>query len=130
MFVDVGNTALNSCYLLRIIFMEIFIFLRNISPSSIAHVGYLLRIFFFCDDQHFWPCALGRMRPSSKQALERNKDWPVLGNVNNINEKYAFFNSIIIMSIDTVMPSRIIKFHTNDAPRMTGHLKHLIRLSL
>jgi hypothetical protein len=37
------------------------------------------------------------MRPSSRQAVGRflsNIDWLVLENVENINEKYAFFNSI------------------------------------
>ena len=42
------------------------------------------------------------MRPSSRQALGRflsNIDWLVLENVEDINEKYAFFNNIIIMGI-------------------------------
>ena len=46
MFVDVGNTALNSWYLLRITFMKISISLHGISSSWIAQIGCLLRILF------------------------------------------------------------------------------------
>ena len=71
------------------------------------------------------------MRPSSRQALGRflsNIDWLVLENVEDINEKYAFFNNIIIMGMqDIIMPAKTIKLHTNDVPWMTGHLKHLIK---
>ena len=31
------------------------------------------------------------------------------------------------MGMDSVMPAKIIKLHINDAPWMTGHLKHLIK---
>ena len=70
------------------------------------------------------------MRPSSRQALGRflsNIDWSVLENVEDINEKYAFFYNIIIMGMDTIMPAKTINFHINDVPWMTGHLKHLIK---
>ena len=70
------------------------------------------------------------MRPSSRQALGRflsNINWSVLENVEDINEKYAFFNNIIIMGMDTIMPAKTINLHINDVPWMTGHLKHLIK---
>ena len=70
------------------------------------------------------------MRPSSRQALGRflsNIDWLVLENVEDINEKYAFFNNIIIIGMDIIMPAKTIKLDTNDVPWMTGHLKHLIK---
>ena len=69
-------------------------------------------------------------RPSSRQALGRflsNINWSVLENVEDINEKYAFFNNIIIMGMDTIMPAKTINLHINDVPWMTGHLKHLIK---
>ena len=70
------------------------------------------------------------MRPSSRQALGRflsNINWSVLENVEDINEKYAFFNNIIIMGMDSIMPAKAINLHINDVPWMTGHLKHLIK---
>ena len=70
------------------------------------------------------------MRPSSRQALGRflsNIDWSALENVEDINEKYAFFNNIIIMGMDTIMPAKTINLHINDVSWMTGHLKHLIK---
>ena len=51
-------------------------------------------------------------RPISRQALGRflsNIDWLVLENVEDINEKYAFFNNIIIMGMDIIMPAKTIK---------------------
>ena len=68
------------------------------------------------------------MRPSSRQALGRflsNINWSVLENVENINEKYAFFNNIM-MDMDTIMPAKTINLHINYVLWMTGHLKHLI----
>ena len=70
------------------------------------------------------------MRPSARQALGRflsNIDWLVLENVEDINEKYAFFNNIIITGMHIIMPAKTIKLHINDVPWMTGHLKHLIK---
>ena len=69
------------------------------------------------------------MRPSSRQALGRflsNINWSVLENVEDINEKYAFFNNIIMMDMDTIMPAKTINLHINYVLWMTGHLKHLI----
>ena len=70
------------------------------------------------------------MRPSSSQALGRflsNINWSVLENVEDVNEKYALFNNIIIMGMDTIMPTKTINLHINDVPWVTGHLKHLIK---
>ena len=70
------------------------------------------------------------MRPSSRQAPGRflsNINWALLENVEDINEKHAFFNNVIIMGMDTIMPAKTINLHINDVPWMTGHLKHLIK---
>ena len=70
------------------------------------------------------------MTPSSSQALGRflsNINWSVLENVEDVNEKYAFFNDIILMGMDTIMPAKTINLRINDVPWMTGHLKHLIK---
>ena len=42
-------------------------------------------------------------------------------------EKCQFFNNIIHLGPDTIIPAKTIKIHTQDAPRITGSLKSLIQ---
>lgn len=70
------------------------------------------------------------MRLSSKQALARyldSLDWSIIDTLNSTEEKSQFFNKLIHIGLDTIMPARTVKIHTCDAPWITGHLKSLIQ---
>ena len=70
------------------------------------------------------------LRLSSKQALARyftSIDWSTIDIFQSTEEKCQFFNNIIHLGLDTIMPVKSLKIHTQDAPWMTGHLKSLIR---
>ena len=70
------------------------------------------------------------MRPSKKQALGRflhSIKWAILESMNNMDMKATYFNDIIQTGLNTLMPTKSVKLHSNDAPWMTGHLKLLIR---
>ena len=70
------------------------------------------------------------MRPSKKQALGRflhSIEWTILESMNNMDMKATYFNDIIQTGLNTLMPTKSVKLHSNDAPWMTGHLKLLIR---
>ena len=41
--------------------------------------------------------------------------------------KATYFNDIIQIGLNTLMPTKSVKLHSNDAPWMTGHLRLLIR---
>ena len=41
--------------------------------------------------------------------------------------KATYFNDIIPIGLNNLMPTKSVKLHSNDAPWMTGHLKLLIR---
>ena len=41
----------------------------------------------------------------------------------------TYFNDIIQIGLNTLMPTKSVKLHSNDAPWMTGHLKLLIYTS-
>ena len=41
--------------------------------------------------------------------------------------KTTYFNDMIQIGLNTLMPTKTVKLHRNDAPWMTGHLKLLIR---
>ncbi len=63
---------------------------------------------------------------SSKQALGRyltHINWSTIDILQDTEEKYQFFNNIIHLGLDTIMPTKTIKDHTQDAPWITGHLK-------
>ena len=40
--------------------------------------------------------------------------------------KTTYFNDIIQIGLNTLMPTKTVKLHRNDAPWMTSHLKFLI----
>ena len=67
---------------------------------------------------------------SSKQALGRyltHINWSTIDILQDTEEKCQFFNNIIHLGLDTIMPTKTIKIHTQDAPWITGHLKSLIQ---
>ena len=70
------------------------------------------------------------LRLSSKLALARyftSIDWSTIDIFQSTEEKCQFFNNIIHLGLDTIMPVKSLKIHTQDAPWMTGHLKSLLR---
>ncbi len=69
------------------------------------------------------------MRPSSKEAFGRflsTIDWSYLELFKSIDDKYNYFNTMILTGLNIIMPIKSIKLHINDVPWMTGHLKGLI----
>ena len=69
------------------------------------------------------------MRPSSKKAFGRflsTIDWSYLELFKSIDDKYNYFNTMILTGLNIIMPIKSIKLHINDVPWMTGHLKGLI----
>ena len=69
------------------------------------------------------------MRSSKKQAFGRflhSVEWIILESMSNIDMKATYFNDIIQIGLNTLMPTKSVKLHSNDAPWMTGHLKLLI----
>ena len=70
-------------------------------------------------------------RPSRKMELGRylsQVNWSLIENINTCQEKYDFFSRIILTGLNTIMPERAIKVHSNDAPWITTDLKRLITL--
>ena len=41
--------------------------------------------------------------------------------------KTAYFDEMIQIGLNNLMPTKTVNFHSNDAPWMTGHLQLLIR---
>ena len=61
------------------------------------------------------------MRPSKKQALGRflhSVEWTILESMNNMDIKATYFNDIIQIGLNTLMPTKSVKLHSNDAPCM------------
>ena len=70
------------------------------------------------------------MRPSKKQAFGRflhSVEWTILESMNNMDMKTTYFNDMIQIGLNTLMPTKIVNPYSNDVPWMTGHLKLLIR---
>jgi hypothetical protein len=70
------------------------------------------------------------MRFSSEQVLGRyltRISWSTIDILQDTEEKCEFFNNISHLGLDTIMPAKTIKIHTQDAPWITGHLKSLIQ---
>ena len=69
-------------------------------------------------------------RPSNKMELGRvlsTIDWSCLDLINSCEGKLAFFNKIILDSLNFIMPVKIRIVHNNDAPWMSDKLKRLIK---
>ena len=58
------------------------------------------------------------MRPSKKQGFGRflhSVEWKILESMNNMNMKTTYFNDMIQMGLNTLMPTKTVKLHRNDA---------------
>ena len=69
-------------------------------------------------------------RPSNKSTLGRvlsNVDWSRLENFDSCEEKLTFFNTMILNTLNIVMPMKTKRIHNNDAPRMSVKLKGAIK---
>ena len=69
-------------------------------------------------------------RPSNKMELGRvlsTIDWSCLDLINSCEGKLAFFNKIILDSLNFIMPVKIRIVQNNDAPWMSDKLKRLIK---
>ena len=66
-------------------------------------------------------------RPSNSQRVLSNLDWSRLENFDSCEEKLTFFNTIILNTLNIVMPMKIKRIHNNDAPKMSVKLKRAIK---
>ena len=68
--------------------------------------------------------------PSNKNTLGRvlsNMDWSRLENFDSCEEKLTLFNTMILNTLNIVMPMKTKRIHNNDAPRMSVKLKEQLR---
>ena len=67
---------------------------------------------------------------SNKMALGRvlsGIDWSCLHNLRTCDDKFSFFNDVLLVIMDIIMPIKEKRICTNDAPWMTEKLKSNIR---
>ena len=66
------------------------------------------------------------MRPSKKQVFGRFLHsvflHTILDSMNKTDMKTTYFNDMIQIGLNTLMPTKTVNLHRNDAPWMTGHL--------
>ena len=70
------------------------------------------------------------LKQSNKQQLGRylsSIDWSELHSVVSAEDKAKLLEDFIIIGLDNIMPERVIKIHSNDAPWMTTDLKSQIK---
>ena len=61
------------------------------------------------------------LRPSKKQAFGRflhSVEWTILDSMKNMDIKTTYFNDMIQIGLNTLMPTKTVKLHRNDAPWM------------
>ena len=67
---------------------------------------------------------------SSVEALGRllsNIDWSVLNSLSTIEYQLNYFSDMIMIGLNSLTPSKVIKLHVDDTPWMSPYLKDLIR---
>ena len=74
-----------------------------------------------------------QLRPIKESSLESFGEWlktypwdSILGMYSTVNEKLEHFTHIIHDKIEQYFPKRMVKFHAEDKPFMTGKIKSLI----
>ena len=68
--------------------------------------------------------------PSHKNTLGRvllNVDWSRLENFDSCEETLTFFKTMVLNTLNIVMPMKTKRIHNNDAPRMSVELKGAIK---
>ncbi len=68
---------------------------------------------------------------TSVDALGRflsNIDWSMLNSLVTIENQLNYFKDTVMIGLNSMMPSKLVKLHTDDTPWVTPYFKDLIRI--
>ena len=90
---------------------------RGIVRNSIAHTS--LR----SSENYISPSG---KNPLGKFHFLSNIDWSVLNSLSTIEDQLNYFSDMIIIGLNSLMPSKVIKLLVDDTPWMSPYMKDLI----